>query len=365
MAIVESPLSFSFFHSLSVRLSLSFSIYYSCHLFHFLFFVVSFLLYFNQSKRPFIPFFWNIRDGTRPVGVNSVRDTKSLVPQDGGLSDRARSQCRSPTSTSPPPSPRISERFFPSNPVPPSSHTEQTSPTSPVRTAHTFGDGTCYPGCKTDLHSTLTNELSLTSPLCGLLRDLPFQEIVDLAYMFNYNDDERWRKKILFLLSSHSPSSNSSDPKLSSFAMSPIHSFLHSFLPSFLFVFLPSLLGFFPSLTACLPSLLGFFPSLTAFLPSYLGFLPFFLSYLPLSSAPLVPFLEALQDVWPLVLFAYHFSNILYSSLSSSFLLHFFSPIFSSHLSSSSLLFPNHLYSSSLLFPNHLCSSSHLYPSLF
>ena len=68
---------------------------------------------------------------------------------------------------------------------------DQISPTSHVRTAHTFGDGTCYPGSRSDLHNTIVSELPLSSPLCGLLRDLHFEEIVDLAYMFNYNDDER------------------------------------------------------------------------------------------------------------------------------------------------------------------------------
>ena len=61
-----------------------------------------------------------------------------------------------------------------------------------VSTPHTFGEGTCFPGCKSDLHSSVTQDIPLTSPLCGSLRDLPFDRIVDLAYMFNYNDDERY-----------------------------------------------------------------------------------------------------------------------------------------------------------------------------
>ena len=61
-----------------------------------------------------------------------------------------------------------------------------------VSMPHTFGEGTCFPGCKSDLHSSVTQDIPLTSPLCGSLRDLPFDRIVDLAYMFNYNDDERY-----------------------------------------------------------------------------------------------------------------------------------------------------------------------------
>lgn len=60
-----------------------------------------------------------------------------------------------------------------------------------VSTHHVFGEGTCFPGRKSELHSTVSRSIPLTSPLCGLLRDLPFEKIVDLAYMFNYNDDER------------------------------------------------------------------------------------------------------------------------------------------------------------------------------
>ena len=136
-----------------------------------------------------------IRNGTHPVSVGSVRESGNVVPSDStyeGLADRARSQHRAPTSSIPPISPMIPEPDTPlvsTHPCPQGD--DQISPTSPVRTAHTFGDGTCYPGSRSDLHNTIISELPLSSPLCGLLRDLHFEEIVDLAYMFNYNDDER------------------------------------------------------------------------------------------------------------------------------------------------------------------------------
>ena len=136
-----------------------------------------------------------IRNGTHPVSVGSVRESGNVVPSDStyeGLADRARSLYRAPTSSIPPISPMVPEPDTPldsTHPCPQGD--DQISPTSPVRTAHTFGDGTCYPGSRSDLHNTIISELPLSSPLCGLLRDLHFEEIVDLAYMFNYNDDER------------------------------------------------------------------------------------------------------------------------------------------------------------------------------
>ena len=136
-----------------------------------------------------------IRNGTHPVSVGSVRESGNVVPSDStyeGLADRARSLYRAPTSSIPPISPMVREPDTPldsTHPCPQGD--DQISPTSPVRTAHTFGDGTCYPGSRSDLHNTIISELPLSSPLCGLLRDLHFEEIVDLAYMFNYNDDER------------------------------------------------------------------------------------------------------------------------------------------------------------------------------
>ena len=136
-----------------------------------------------------------IRNGTHPVSVGSVRESGNVVPSDStyeGLADRARSLYRAPTSSIPPISPMVREPDTPldsTHPCPQGD--DQISPTSPVRTAHTFGDGTCYPGSRSDLHNTIVSELPLSSPLCGLLRDLHFEEIVDLAYMFNYNDDER------------------------------------------------------------------------------------------------------------------------------------------------------------------------------
>ena len=137
--------------------------------------------------------YFPFRDGTRPVTVNSPRDSPVSVPVGTyeGLSDRARSMGHYPfsttTTTATPPVPP-----FPSPPSTPTDrYREPPSPQPPGRSTHTFGEGTCYPGCKSDLHSTGTSEIPLSSPLCGLLRDLPFEEIVDLAYMFNYNDDER------------------------------------------------------------------------------------------------------------------------------------------------------------------------------
>jgi hypothetical protein len=69
---------------------------------------------------------------------------------------------------------------------------------------HIFGDGTCFPGCKPALHNTYSKEIPLTSMLCELLRELPFEEIVDLACMFNYNDDERllFNRKVVVQLDS-------------------------------------------------------------------------------------------------------------------------------------------------------------------
>ena len=53
-----------------------------------------------------------------------------------------------------------------------------------------FGDGTIYPGTKSCLHSSLLDEIPMKSTLCGLLDELPFQEVADLAHMFNYDDEK-------------------------------------------------------------------------------------------------------------------------------------------------------------------------------
>ena len=153
------------------------------------------------------------------MAVSSTRDPSVSVPTGTyeGLSDRARSQSNTPLPPHHPNNPTLTPQnafstsfSFLSPPASPSprnpsssnlynefpsydpNHPDAPASTGPRgRAAHTFGEGTCYPGCKSDLHSTVSRDIPLTSPLCGLLRDLPFEEIVDLAYMFNYNDDER------------------------------------------------------------------------------------------------------------------------------------------------------------------------------
>jgi hypothetical protein len=58
--------------------------------------------------------------------------------------------------------------------------------------AHPLGEGTVFPGRPGRLHGSFARELPNDSALRNLLmRELPFEEIVDLAYMFNYHDDAR------------------------------------------------------------------------------------------------------------------------------------------------------------------------------
>ena len=196
-------LSVSLSRCLSLTLSLTLSLSLSLSLSLFLYpYFVSLSFYPSLSHSYFFSIFsplnlTTIRNGTYPVGVGSVRDSGNTVHLDStyeGLSDRARSQ-HSPGPRTPSVSaisPRVGEPDILLGPVPLSTQgQDQTAPPILVRTAHTFGDGTCYPGSRSDLHNTIISELPLSSPLCGLLRDLNFEDIVDLAYMFNYNDDER------------------------------------------------------------------------------------------------------------------------------------------------------------------------------
>ena len=63
-------------------------------------------------------------------------------------------------------------------------------PAAAVEGRRAFGDGTIYPGTKSCLHSSLLDEIPMKSTLCGLLDELPFQEVADLAHMFNYDDEK-------------------------------------------------------------------------------------------------------------------------------------------------------------------------------
>lgn len=53
-----------------------------------------------------------------------------------------------------------------------------------------LGDKTVFPGCPGRVHSSIAHEIHKDSELRHQLRELPFHEIVDIAYMFNYEDDE-------------------------------------------------------------------------------------------------------------------------------------------------------------------------------
>lgn len=149
---------------------------------------------------------------SQPAGVSCSSTDSSHQGVHEGLSDTRQSSPPSPGNVTVPPGPTPTPTHTP-GPTPntvfdpyfyhPSSRSMRSfssgssrdrgdSTPASVCTPHTFGEGTCFPGSKSELHNSVTRDILLTSPLCGSLRDLPFDRIVDLAYMFNYNDDERY-----------------------------------------------------------------------------------------------------------------------------------------------------------------------------
>jgi hypothetical protein len=78
------------------------------------------------------------------------------------------------------------------NDISPQSQTTDSDPFGDVKELHPLGEGTVFPGKPGRLHSLSAREIPNDAALKNLLqRDLPFEEIVDLAYMFNYHDDAR------------------------------------------------------------------------------------------------------------------------------------------------------------------------------
>jgi len=56
---------------------------------------------------------------------------------------------------------------------------------------HEIGESTVFPGQQNQLHASQNNEIKEDSELLRLLKSFSFEEITDMAYLFNYKDDVR------------------------------------------------------------------------------------------------------------------------------------------------------------------------------